>query len=223
MDVIIVSKTHLTKAACVGGVLANGRFVRLLDENGYNQPADTVLEIGDVYTITFLEREDTTPPHVEDILVQRKEHKFTFSTIDEMVSYLTDKLNVKIWEGSTDILFDSKIQWTDGGSGFISEDGDVPDNSVGFWIPERDLTRRDFKGKIKYSYPIRWRNIPFVGYQKPVDRIPAGTLVRVSLARWWSPDEEPERCYLQLSGWYGLPEPEGEDEEDEDLSDDLPF
>ena len=40
----------------------------------------------------------------------------------------------------------------------------------------------------------------------PIKVIPAGTLVRVSLARWWRPeDSEPnfeERCYLQLSGWY---------------------
>ena len=55
MDVIIVSKTHMSSAACVGGVLANGRFVRLLDSDGYNQDSDTDLEVGDVYTITFSE------------------------------------------------------------------------------------------------------------------------------------------------------------------------
>jgi hypothetical protein len=48
MDVIIVSKTHMTTAACVGGVLANGRFVRLLTEHGYNQDIDTELKVGDV-------------------------------------------------------------------------------------------------------------------------------------------------------------------------------
>src|SRR5690554_5883764 len=118
MDVIIVSKTHMSSAACVGGVLANGRFVRLLDSNGYNQDSDTELEVGDVYTITFSERNDTRPPHVEDILLNSMEHKFSFSTIEKMVEYLTDKLKVKIWRGSTEILFDSKLQWTSGGSGY---------------------------------------------------------------------------------------------------------
>lgn len=215
MDVIIVSKTHMSNAACVGGVLANGRFVRLLDSNGYNQDSDTELDIGDVYTITFSEREEITPPHVEDILVHSMEHKFTFSSIDKMVEYLTDKLKVNIWKGSTEVLFDGKLQWTSGGSGYISDSGEIPDNSVGFWIPDKDLIRKDFNEKVRYSYPIKWRNISFVGFQSPVDKIPKDTLVRVSLARWWSPNEDEERCYLQLSGWYGLPEPTKEDDNDE--------
>jgi epoxyqueuosine reductase len=40
----------------------------------------------------------------------------------------------------------------------------------------------------------------------PPPTIPAGTLVRVSLARWWRPDANdtsfPERCFVQLSGWF---------------------
>ena len=223
MDVIIVSKTHMSSAACVGGVLANGRFVRLLDSNGYNQDSDTELEVGDVYTITFSERHDKRPPHVEDILLTSMTHKFSFSTIDKMVEYLTEKLKVKIWRGSTEILFDGNLQWTSGGSGFISESGEIPENSVGFWIPDKELTRKDYNEKVRYSYPIRWRNISFVGFQSPVDKIPAGTLVRVSLARWWSPNEDEERCYLQLSGWYGLPEQENESETDDYEDDDLPF
>lgn len=208
MDVIIVSKTRMTSAACVGGVLANGRLVRLLDPNGHNQDSNTDLEVGEVYTIMFSERADKRPPHIEDILVNKMEYKFTFSSTERMVEYLINKLNVKIWKGSTETLFDAKLQWTSGGSGYISESGEIPDNSVGFWIPDKDLSRNDFNDKIRYSYPIKWRNITFVGFQNPVEIIPAGTLVRVSLARWWSPNEDDERCYLQLSGWYNLPEPE---------------
>jgi len=121
--------------------------------------------------------------------------------------YLKVKLKIKIWKGSSDVLFDGNLQWTSGGSGYISENGGIPTSSVGFWIPDKDLTRKDFNDKVRYSYPLRWRNISYVGFQNPVDLIPAGTLVRVSLARWWSPNDNEERCYLQLSGWYGLPEP----------------
>ena len=35
MDVIIVSKTRMSTSACVGAVTGNGRFVRLLNEDGY--------------------------------------------------------------------------------------------------------------------------------------------------------------------------------------------
>ena len=127
-----------------------------------------------------------------------------------MESYLIDKINVKIWRGSTDILFDGHINWTPNGSGYISESGQIPENSVGFWIPDKELTRRDYNEKVRYSYPIRWRNITFVGFQDPLDSIPAGTLVRVSLARWWSPDENEERCYLQLSGYYTINQDSGQ-------------
>lgn len=219
MDVIIVSKTHMSNASCVGAVTANGKFVRLLDENGYNQDIDTTLKIGDVWTIQYDERTDNRPPHIEDILVSDMTFKFSFDSIKKMIKYLREKLNVKIWSGSTEILFDGKIQWTSGGSGYISETGEIPDNSVGFWIPDKDLLRKDFKGKVRYSYPIRWRNITFVGFQNPVDIISTGTLVRLSLARWWSPNENEERCYLQLSGWYDLPKIE--QKEIKGLDDDL--
>jgi len=206
MDVIIVSNTHMSNASCVGGVAGSGRFVRLLDENGYNQDIDTPLKIGSVWTIKFENRPNKRPPHIEDILVTNMTFKFSFGSTKKMVEYLIKKLKIKIWRGSTEILFGGKLQWTNGGSGYISEIGEIPDNSVGFWIPDQDLSRKDFKEKVRYSYPLRWRNLPFVGFQKPVDRIPAGTMVRVSLARWWSPSEDEERCYLQLSGWYDLPE-----------------
>lgn len=221
MDVIIVSKTHMYSAACVGGVLANGKFVRILDEKGYNQPENTDYEIGDVWSIEYIEQEERRPPHVEDILVSNCIFKFKFSTQQRMVEHLIEKLKIKIWKGAIEKLFDGKLQWTSGGSGYISENGEIPENSVGFWISDKNLTRRDYNEKIRYSYPFiqdtvdvgglevsgqrQWRNIPFVGFQEPVNKIPAGTLVRVSLARWWTPGEDEERCYLQLSGWYCIP------------------
>lgn len=220
MDVIIVAKTHMSNAACVGGVLANGRLVRLLNEYGYNQDSDSDLEVGEVYTITFNERDYNRPPHVEDILVTSMSYKFTFSSIQRMVDYLQEKLNVTIWRGSPDNLFDGKLQWTNNGSGYISENGEIPDCSVGFWIPDRNLTKRIFYEKVRYNYPNvnGWRSFPYVGFNEPIDTIPSGTLVRVSLARWWDRNGETEdRCSLQLSGWYlDTPENESEDE-------DLPF
>lgn len=37
MKVLIVSKTHMNTGVCVGGITFDGRFVRLLDNNGHNQ------------------------------------------------------------------------------------------------------------------------------------------------------------------------------------------
>jgi 1-acyl-sn-glycerol-3-phosphate acyltransferase len=84
--------------------------------------------------------------------------------------------------------------------------GDPPaDHSVCFWELEKDLLLYfSKKNKIRYRYDDNefYINIPFVGYQPPIPFIPAGTVVRLSLARWWAGTGEEPRCYLQLSGWY---------------------
>jgi hypothetical protein len=47
--------------------------------------------------------------------------------------------------------------------------------------------------------------ITYVGFEPAIELITHGSLVRVSLARWWRPDDDSEeRCYLQLSGWYDV-------------------
>ncbi|MDX2190435.1 MAG: hypothetical protein SFY32_11275 [Bacteroidota bacterium] len=205
MDVLIVSKTRMTNAICVGGILADGRSVRLLDEDGHNQPNDTDFEIKDVWTIEFDERLDKRPPHVEDVLLTKKEFKFKLKETTKMLEFIKEKFKSTVWKDGIDNIYGGKIQWTSSGSGYVSEMKDLPDCSTGFWLLDKDLKRSDYAGKVKYKYPFsQWRNIPFVGCQSPIDLIPAGTLVRLSLARWWSPDgsDDEERCYLQLSGWY---------------------
>lgn len=207
MDVVIVSKTHISTATCVGGVFTNGRLVRLLDSNGHNQDKDTDIEIGDVYTIEYLERDNNKPPHVEDIIVLSMTFKYKFETIDRMVAYLRETLNITIWKGSPNELFDGALQWTENGSGYISQDGVIPTHSVGFWIPDKDLIKYIFSDRVRYKYPQSkgWRNLPYVGFEEPIDIIPSGTLIRVSLARWWDTDGKTEnRCSLQLSNWYSL-------------------
>lgn len=201
MDVIIVSKTRMANAVCVGGILENGRAVRLLTCYGHNQDVETKLNIGDVYAITFSERNDKRAPHTEDILVKTLEFKFSFPSIKKMVDYLFESVDVRFWAGSIDKLYSEKLQWTGSGSGYISEKGGIPESSVGFWMADKDLQRNDVDKKIRYNYHGD-KNLPYVGLQNPISTIPAGCLIRVSLARWWSPDDGEERCYLQLSGWY---------------------
>jgi ATP-dependent DNA helicase RecQ len=76
-----------------------------------------------------------------------------------------------------------------------------------FWAPDQPL-RLDCEGKrLRYRYPTSdgGRTLTFVGFQEPVPELPAGTLLRVSLAHWWRPKERPAeelRCFVQLSGWF---------------------
>ncbi|RME45475.1 MAG: DNA helicase RecQ [Chloroflexi bacterium] len=76
-----------------------------------------------------------------------------------------------------------------------------------FWVPDRPLQRLTGGKRIRYAYPGDQEkcSLVFVGFQEPLDVIPAGTLLRVSLAHWWQPEDKPEvepRCYVQLSGWF---------------------
>lgn len=216
--VLILSKTQMNNnQVCVGGLTLQGRYVRLLDEQGNNQPENTDLEPKQAWEIEFELRPNSIPPHVEDILVRNRTRKGSLK--DEItIKDFIEKRNIPIWRGHPDELFDKLIQWTPSGSGFIDKTGGIPEHSVGFWVSDRELKRKDYKG-IRYQYPssIGWRSIKFKGLENPVDTIPAGTLLRVSLARWkaFNEDEEP-KCWLQLSGWYDLGE-------HSDEKDDLPF
>lgn len=216
--VLILSKTQMNNnQVCVGGLTLKGRYVRLLDENGNNQPENTDFAPKQAWEIEFVERPNNVAPHVEDILVHSRTRKGRLKDKITIKDFI-EKRNIPIWRGHPDELFNRLIQWTPSGSGYINRDGGVPGHSVGFWISDRDLRRKDYKG-IRYQYPSSsgWRSIKFKGLEEPVDIIPAGTLIRVSLARWhtFNDDEQP-KCWLQLSGWYDL----GEHSDEED---DLPF
>jgi len=226
MEVLIVSKTHMTNAACVGGlVLADNRYIRLLNPGNYNQPTDTDFEIGDIWELQFINRSPVHPPHVEDVIITSK--KFLHS-VGNMPTVL-EQQNIIDWRGHINNVFGGLLHWTHSGTGYIPEAGPMPDKSVGFWVPEKDLIRVVFENnKTRFRYPngAVYRNISYVGFQDTNDTIPAGTIIRLSLSRIFPPEgssiQAPRGYYLQLSGWYSGDEDAGQNDLNEPL-DDLPF
>lgn len=209
MDVLIVSKTKMQHGICIGGVTENGDFVRLLDNNGYHPNNDTDYEIKQVWEITTKRPNNPRPlPHSEDVCVISREFKDTLKPEISVLDFLNQR-KVHIYRGSIIDLFESKLKFTSYGTCFINNEN-LPKNSVCFWIADRDITRNDYNGKIRYNYndgSRRWGyNISYVGLPNPINMIPKGTLIRMSLAHWWSPSDsdDEERCYLQLSGWYDV-------------------
>lgn len=205
MQVLIVSKTFAGRTFCVGGlVLKSNRYVRLLDQKGFNQPIFTEFEIGDVWEIDFTEPEIVEPPHIEDVVVSKKTR---IDHMDNMSDFLISR-QVIDWRGHIDNLFDGLLDWTEGGAGYISEKGELPRKSVGFWIADKDLFRMVFGQKVRFRFPddAHDRNIRFVGSQESVRKVPAGTVIRVSLSRIFPQETSnvttPRGYYLQLSGWY---------------------
>lgn len=196
-EILILGRTEMGASHhCVGGFdLTHGKAVRLLTREGEQQPPTTRFDVGAVWKIDFRIPTQIHSPHTEDVLVE------TATQIDDATSTVSDALpQMHVWEGDPDELFDGLLGWTGRGSGYISESTGVPDYSVGFWRPERALVKES--NSKKYLYEGSGRHLPYVGVAPLLERVEPGTLVRVSLARWWCPDDADIelRCYLQLSG-----------------------
>jgi hypothetical protein len=210
--VLIVAKTHMASGVCIGGLTREGnKSVRLIPSDRRNHPADTPYDIGQVWDLDFHPSPEVIPPHVEDVIVTKERY---IAQVPNLLETLTQR--VQPWKGSPNQLFDDLLTISDG-RGYISENRVVPNVSTGFWLLDKPLIlnyphgnpkpfyRSDFEIEVVNTLLLRRGvlNIPYVGFAPPIDQIPAGTLIRVSLARWWAPDGTNEkRCYLQLSGWY---------------------
>jgi hypothetical protein len=195
--VLIVSKTVMKKDEkfCVGGLII-GSFdsVRLLDVNGNNPRWNTPYKIGQVWDMTLRRPANLTPPHVEDMSVITEQP----DKPRNITAYLrthTSSGKIAVYSGGVMGLYGSLLQVTGGGSCYI-EAPRIPTYSTGFWIADQDLILND-----KY-YICGQHRISYVGEVPGIPTIPRGTLIRVSLARWWVKGTCAPRCYLQLSGWY---------------------
>jgi hypothetical protein len=204
MRVVIVAKTRMKgNVLCVGGFgLDGGETLRLLQANGSNQPHDCPFDIGEIWEIQGRQRNDCQLPHVEDFLVTGKH---LVGRQPNLESFLLQR--VRPWRGGAEALFDGAIRFTSNRAGYISKRVPPPACSTGFWLADRPLTLERQGAKIAYLYARDCLicRLPYVGTDPTQETISQGTLVRVSLARWWRPDDAPEmeeRCYLQLSGWY---------------------
>ena len=127
-----------------------------------------------------------------------------------------------VWIGSINNIFEGKLLWSNTGAGYLSiNNQNLPTHSVGFWISDKPLKYENDH----YFYPAingtSLRKMKYKGIPEAILEIPANTLLRVSLAKWWKPNDSliEKRCYLQLSGWFEINNNIVNDE----YIDDLPF
>ena len=195
---LVVAKTRVGGTFCVGGLDANGASVRLYESNGTFPPANTPYDVGQIWEMAYTPNAAPSPPHVEDVAVTSRH---LVRNQPNLAAHLRGR--VQPWVGDINAIFGGMLQFTGNMRGYI-EAPNIPEQSTGFWVPDGDLQQTDHGGKIYYRYSFY--ELSYVGVAPAIPTIPAGTLVRVSLARWWKPndadDDFPQRCYLQLSGWY---------------------
>jgi ATP-dependent DNA helicase RecQ len=206
-EVLIVAKTRLGPAgACIGGITQHGVSVRLIAaDEATNSTFNQDYAVGDVWRIHACRRPaEVVPPHTEDVIVLDAEYvRHSNRLRDAIARFMPPHI------GGPDMLYGGRLQLTEHGRFYITAEG-IPDHSTCFWRPDRDLTFcTAADAKFRYSYPGDAGPLYFayVGVEPPAPTIPAGSLVRMSLARWWQPPDKsdaPPRCYAQVSGWIEL-------------------
>ena len=191
---------------CIGAIAADGKSIRLVPANGAGKwPAATQVPVGSTWDVVLAPVPPMLKaPHVEDRILISGKH---VSQVPDLSSHIRARCTP--WIGGMGALFGGAIKYTQSNNGYIAQ-SNIPDRSTWFWIPDKALVLRS-DGK-HYDYPQGLfgnftvpRGLTYVGELAPMASIPAGTLIRVSLARWWHPESIPDmedRCYLQLSGWY---------------------
>jgi ATP-dependent DNA helicase RecQ len=215
MKVVIVAKTRQGAGACIGAIsfggepeAASGRSLRLIaPDAATNEAVGLEYNVGDVWEIEATPAADVIPPHIENVIVHNKRR---LPPLDDVVSFIERHMPSQI--GGPELLYAGLTQATATGALYISQQRGIPPYSTLFWRPDKPLQRNTEGKRIRYRYPVAGPGsdvagctLTFVGFQEPLAEIPAGTLLRVSLAHWWRPPDKPEeelRCFVQLSGWF---------------------
>jgi hypothetical protein len=198
MQVLIVALTRVGQSICVGAIDEGGTSRRLFDTNWNFHTVASQYQIGQIWEMTLLPRNNALPPHIEDVSVLTREYIGMVNSISETLNEI-----ITPWAGPVTELFEGMLYFTGNSRGYI-EAPRIPTRSTWFWIPDQNLYSANINGKIYYRY---WNyELSYVGVAEAIPVIMANKLVRVSLARWWKPNDAgptfPDRCYLQLSGWY---------------------
>ena len=206
MRVLIVAKTRMGGGACIGAITETGESVRLIPFNADpHDGANREYEVGDIWEITAQPETPLIPPHNENIVVHQKQRLHTAQDTKDLVSAIELLMPPKI--GHPRVLYEGLLKTTGSGSLYVPAGDAVPPYSTTFWRPDQPLIRDTEGRRIRYRYPTDngGCTLTFVGFQEPLETIPADMLLRVSLAHRWRPENAPdteERHYAQLSGWF---------------------
>lgn len=202
-NVVILARTRMNNGhVCVGGYdRDNHRYVRLLTGNAENQNEDAPYQVGQVYSISYENRQQLVPPHCEDVCVQTSH---LISTLTEELPNILSSIaisNIHIRD-----LFNGCLHW-EHGSGFLLENENRPNFSVVVVTLNHDLFLHRDEGQSRFRFFEHGNayTVKYVGVDSNLPRkIAAGTFLRFSLARWWDNEGRYpiERAYLQLSAIY---------------------
>lgn len=201
--VLIVSRTQMANGVCVGAIdESTGELIRVHNERGGNLSSDAPFQVGDRWIMNVERAWNARPiPHIEDkqtTAIQKIEN----IGVEGIIRFIRNNdFGQRLTIGSLSNTFEGLLH-LEGTNNYINRNG-IPGFSTQFWIADRDLVHvvNNYNEKVTHYYMYGNLRLKFVGFQDHVNSIPAGTIIRLSLANWWNGQGE-DRCYLQLSGWY---------------------
>jgi hypothetical protein len=202
VKVLVVTRTKMSgDYVCVGGIeVESGKSLRLLGSDGFNLSGDHPIRPGAVWHLSYRPSTTVRPPHVEDVIVSRGR------LIEEVADMKTAILDAwQPWDCDLDEIFQGRLHVTPKGTAFLRDEPPLPGSSTGFWVAHTPLTLDEKWGpRYWFAGQSQISSVKYVGMAPPIATIPAGALIRFSLARWaeFPPGVGEERCYLQLSAWY---------------------
>ena len=206
MRVLIVAKTRMGSGACIGGITETGESVRLVPLNADpHDGANREYNVGDIWRVIGEPETSLTPPHNENFVVESKSRLYRTQKTRELISAIELLMPPK--SGDPRELYEGLLQTTESGSLYLPPVDNVPPYSTLFWRTDQPLTLDRELRKLRYRYPTEngGYTLTFVGFQKTLETIPPGTILRISLAHWWRPENTQHvdlRCYVQVSGWF---------------------
>lgn len=205
--VLIVGKTRMDGLRCIGALgVDDNKSYRLLTSDGKNYPANTEFNLGQVWDVELRAEPDLTPPHTEDHRTNRQQLMRTLS-MAQLNDFIQDRFTAPIVVPRQ--LFDGKLRFAQNKKAFIWPESKRLNYSTGFWRFRKKLHKfLDDYGRVRFAYCDNDTScdlddddleldVPYVGCEPAIDEIPAGAILRFSLARW-----EGKPCYLMLSGWF---------------------
>lgn len=209
-DVVILARTRMKdNRVCIGGYsVLEGRYVRLLvRENNYikNTRDTEPYHIGEIYKLEYENRPNITLPHCEDVIVLSSNISENQPIYSEFLDFLP---KIALFGLHIKDLFNGLLKWQNE-SGFLIEKFGLPNSSVMVVSLNHDLFLS--KKDNNYYYYIDKSlgevfKVKYVGVddKSHIKKVPAGKLLRFSLARWWDGNGNfsKNRAYLQLSAIY---------------------
>lgn len=220
--VAIVARTRVNDTdLCIGALdLETFECLRLSTSDGLGFNHDAPFAVGTCWLMNYVPKSQShiESPHVEDVNV--RSFSATSMEIDLARVIVENQARLPVWTGSPSSIFDGVLrglplheQGRYSGGLFLFRDSldDDSTRSLGFWIPDRQLRvttqqRRNKGPRQLVNYVVADGSTPTYaighsGLSILPAIIAAGSVLSVSLARWWSPSDIPgaeSRCTLQV-------------------------